>query len=118
VTFLAAEVLVSAKISKTLLAIARYLLPYTIFAALQDMGLPLPAYNEHIVRLEMSAAMREQYEELDGSHPADRLSNYSTILRTIPIPCAVSRISVTSCRETGKIRFPPDVYAMAQNYLR
>ncbi|MDO9128544.1 MAG: hypothetical protein Q7U34_01630, partial [Anaerolineales bacterium] len=66
-TFLAAEVLVSAKISKTLLAIARYLLPYTIFAALQDMGLPLPAYNEHIVRLEMSAAMREQYEKLDGS---------------------------------------------------
>jgi hypothetical protein len=64
---LAAEVLVSAKISKTLLASARYLLPYTIFAALQDMGLPLPAYNEHIVRLEMSAAMREQYEELDGS---------------------------------------------------
>ncbi|MBA4398638.1 MAG: hypothetical protein C0396_02015, partial [Anaerolinea sp.] len=48
-------------------AIARYLLPYTIFAALQDMGLPLPTYNEHIVRLEMSAAMREQYEELDGS---------------------------------------------------
>jgi len=48
-------------------AIARYILPYTLFAALQDIGLPLPAYNEHIVRVGMSAAMREQYEELDGS---------------------------------------------------
>ncbi len=48
-------------------AIARYILLYTLFAALQDIGLPLPAYNERIVRVEMSAAMREQYEELDGS---------------------------------------------------
>jgi hypothetical protein len=48
-------------------AIARYILPYTLFAALQDIGLPLPAYNEHIVRLKMSAAMRKQYHELDGS---------------------------------------------------
>jgi len=38
--------------------IARYILPYTLFAALQDIDLPLPAYNEHIVRVEMSTAMR------------------------------------------------------------
>ncbi len=49
-------------------AIARYILPYTLFAALQDIGLPLPAYNEHIVRLDMSPAMRKQYIQLDGSH--------------------------------------------------
>ncbi|MBL8080456.1 MAG: hypothetical protein JNM55_20970 [Anaerolineales bacterium] len=48
-------------------AIARYILPYTLFAALQDIGLPLPAYNEHIVRLQMSPAMRKQYSQLDGS---------------------------------------------------
>ncbi len=49
-------------------AIARYILPYTIFAALQDIGLPLPAYIEHIVRMQMSPAMRKQYSQLDGSH--------------------------------------------------
>jgi hypothetical protein len=47
--------------------IARYILPYTLFAALPDMGLPLPPYTEHIVRLDMTPAMQEQYAELDGS---------------------------------------------------
>ena len=48
-------------------AIARYLLPYTLFASLPDMGLPLPTYNEHIARLDMTPAMLAQYMELDGS---------------------------------------------------
>ena len=48
-------------------AIARYILPYTLFASLPDMGLPLPSYNEHIVRLDMTPAMSAQYAELDGS---------------------------------------------------
>ncbi|MBM4027589.1 MAG: hypothetical protein FJ280_19620 [Planctomycetes bacterium] len=47
--------------------IARYILPYTLFASLPDMGLPLPSYSEHIVRLDMMPAMQAQYAELDGS---------------------------------------------------
>jgi hypothetical protein len=47
--------------------IARYILPYTLFASLPDIGLPLPSYSEHIVRLDMTPAMQAQYAELDGS---------------------------------------------------
>jgi hypothetical protein len=47
--------------------IARYILPYTLFASLPDMGLSLPSYSEHIVRLDMTPAMLVQYAELDGS---------------------------------------------------
>ncbi len=52
-------------------AIARYVLPICIFASINDMGLPLPAYSEEIVRPEMTLEMRAQYEELDGS-PKER----------------------------------------------
>jgi hypothetical protein len=47
--------------------IARYILPYTLFASLPDMGLPLPSYSEHIIRLDMMPEMQTQYTELDGS---------------------------------------------------
>lgn len=47
--------------------IARYILPYTLFASLPDMGLPLPSYSEHIIRLDMTPAMQAQYTKLDGS---------------------------------------------------
>jgi hypothetical protein len=50
--------------------IARYILPICIFASITDMGLPLPSYNEEIVRLDMTPGMRAQYDVLDGSPKA------------------------------------------------
>ena len=47
--------------------IAKFILPICIFASLQDMGLPLPPYDEEVVRLNMTPAMKAQYEALDGS---------------------------------------------------
>ena len=48
-------------------AIAGLALSYCTFSSLKDIGLPLPAYSEEIVRIKMSAEMKEQYQEADGS---------------------------------------------------
>ncbi len=42
-------------------------LKYCTFSSLQDIGLPLPEYEEALVRLEMTDAMAAQYAEADGS---------------------------------------------------
>lgn len=48
-------------------AIAGVGLKYCTFSSLKDIGLPLPDYSEEIVRLQMTEAMKEQYEDADGS---------------------------------------------------
>jgi hypothetical protein len=49
-------------------AIIRMGLPKIAFASLQDIGLPLPPYNEEVVWLQMSDGMADQYhDEADGS---------------------------------------------------
>lgn len=48
-------------------AIAGVGLKYCTFSSLKDIGLPLPEYSEEIVRLKMTDAMLEQYEDADGS---------------------------------------------------
>lgn len=48
-------------------AIAGIGLKYCTFSSLKDVGLPLPAYSETIVRLDLTPAMEDQYEEADGS---------------------------------------------------
>jgi hypothetical protein len=47
-------------------AVLRYLLPYTVFATLSDLGYDLPPYHEEAVVLEMDPAQRRQYEALDA----------------------------------------------------
>ena len=47
--------------------IAKYILPICIFQSLPEMGLPLPDYNEEVVRIPMTQEMRDQYDEMDGS---------------------------------------------------
>jgi hypothetical protein len=47
--------------------IIRYGLPNIVFASLQDMDLPLLPYNEEIAWLELTPAMRAQYDLADGS---------------------------------------------------
>jgi hypothetical protein len=42
-------------------------LKYCTFSSLKDVGLPLPAYSEEIVRLQMTEAMQAQMAEADGS---------------------------------------------------
>ncbi len=42
-------------------------LEYTTFSSLKDIGLPLPAYSEQIVRLPLTDAMQAQILEADGS---------------------------------------------------
>jgi hypothetical protein len=42
-------------------------LEHATFSSLKDMGLPLPAYAEEIVRLPLTAEMQEQILEADGS---------------------------------------------------
>lgn len=44
-------------------AIVRYLLPHVVFARIADLGYELPPYSETVVRLDMSAAQRQQYWE-------------------------------------------------------
>jgi rubredoxin len=50
-------------------------LEYTTFSSLKDIGLPLPAYSEQIVRLPLTGAMQAQILEADGSQskPPDGL---------------------------------------------
>ncbi len=48
-------------------AIAGVGLKFCTFSSLKDIGLPLPDYSEEIVRLDMTDAMIEQYEDADGS---------------------------------------------------
>jgi hypothetical protein len=43
-------------------------LKYCTFSSLKDIGLPLPEHSEEIVRLKITDAMLEQYEDADGSH--------------------------------------------------
>ena len=47
-------------------AIAGISLKYCTFSSLKDVGLPLPDYDEEIVRLEMTEAMKAQMKEADG----------------------------------------------------
>jgi len=47
--------------------IARVALPRILFASLQDMGLPLPEYDEKIVWLQLDPAMKAQYVLADGA---------------------------------------------------
>jgi Helicase conserved C-terminal domain len=47
--------------------ILRFGLPYTTFSSLNDIGLPLPRYDEKVVRIPMTEEMREQYNEADGA---------------------------------------------------
>lgn len=49
-------------------SIIRLGLPKICFASLQDIGLPLPAYNEEVVWLPLSNGMADQYhDQADGS---------------------------------------------------
>lgn len=48
-------------------AIAGIALKYCAFSSLKDVGLPLPAYSEEIVRLPLTADMATQYAVADGS---------------------------------------------------
>jgi len=48
-------------------AIAGLGLKYCTFSSLKDVGLPLPAYSEEVVRIPMTPEMRAQYEDADGS---------------------------------------------------
>jgi SAM-dependent methyltransferase len=48
-------------------AILRFGLPYCTFSSLNDIGLPLPDYNEEVVRIPLSSAMQDQYDLADGS---------------------------------------------------
>jgi len=41
--------------------IARYILPYTVFLKLDEIGGVLPAYNEHFINIEMSEKQSEKY---------------------------------------------------------
>ncbi len=47
-------------------AVLRYLLPYTIFATLSDLGYDLPPYREEAVVQEMDPQQRRQYDNLDS----------------------------------------------------
>ncbi|MCD4671396.1 MAG: DUF6094 domain-containing protein [Anaerolineaceae bacterium] len=47
--------------------ILRFGLPYTTFSSLNDIGLPLPQYDEKVVRIPMTEEMQEQYNEADGA---------------------------------------------------
>ena len=44
-------------------AIVPYMLPTVLFASIQDLGYELPAYQEEIVRIPMSSAQQDEYEE-------------------------------------------------------
>ena len=48
-------------------AVLRYLLPYTTFATLSDLGYVLPPYREEAVVLEMDPEQRAQYSAIDDS---------------------------------------------------
>jgi hypothetical protein len=48
-------------------AVLRYLLPYTVFATLADLGYELPPYGEEAVVLDMDPEQRAQYERVDDS---------------------------------------------------
>jgi hypothetical protein len=48
-------------------AVLRYLLPYTVFATLADLGYELPPYGEEAVVLDMDPEQRLQYERVDDS---------------------------------------------------
>jgi len=64
-------------------AIIRVGLPKIAFASLQDIGLPLPPYNEEVVWLQMSNGMADQYhDQADGSmigkpYPPTSLYNWA-----------------------------------------
>ena len=47
--------------------ILRFGLPYCTFSSLNDIGLPLPQYDEHVVRIPMTSEMEDQYRDADGS---------------------------------------------------
>ena len=65
-------------------AIIRVGLPKIAFASLQDIGLPLPPYNEEVVWLQMSNGMADQYhDQADGSmigkpYPPASLYNWAS----------------------------------------
>ena len=45
--------------------ICRYVLPYTVFLKLKDVGDVLPAYNEHYIEVDMEAEQATQYNQLE-----------------------------------------------------
>jgi len=45
--------------------ICRYVLPYTVFLKLKDVGDVLPAYNEHYIEIDMEAEQADQYSQLE-----------------------------------------------------
>ncbi len=45
--------------------ICRYVLPYTVFLKLKDVGDVLPAYNEHYIDIDMTAEQATQYYSLE-----------------------------------------------------
>jgi SNF2 family DNA or RNA helicase len=47
--------------------IARYVLPFTAFLKLKQIGNVLPPYEEHFVELQMTAIMQERYNKLQTS---------------------------------------------------
>ena len=47
--------------------ILRYGLPYVTFSSLNDIGLPLPQYDERVIRIPMTSEMQDQYLQADGS---------------------------------------------------
>lgn len=47
--------------------ICRYVLPYTVFLKLKDVGDVLPAYNEHYIDIDMDVEQAVQYASLENS---------------------------------------------------
>ena len=47
-------------------AVLRYLLPYTVFSTLADLGYELPPYREEAVVLDMDTEQRAQYDAIDN----------------------------------------------------
>jgi hypothetical protein len=58
-------------------AIAGIALTYCTFSSLQDVGLPLPPYSEEIVRIPMTAKMKTQYRQADGSETKSGLFRWA-----------------------------------------
>ena len=73
-------------------AILRFGLPYCTFSSLNDIGLPLPDYNEEVMRIPLSSAMQSQYDEADGS--ANKSGLFAWALDMMKQPNGQGAISV------------------------
>lgn len=47
--------------------VARFVLPYTVFVKLRDMGDKLPAYEEHFIDVAMAPEQHDAYQRLQGA---------------------------------------------------